>query len=64
MGILVAIIMLLVFLILVNRANHIPKTGRAIDVKGEIITAVITNENKNADTIIMARSRKNAILSM
>lgn len=57
MGIIVALVMLLVFLILVNRANHIPKTGRAIDVKGEVITAIITNENKNAERAVWLRAK-------
>lgn len=39
-------------------SNRIPKTGRAISNKGEIITATITNNNTYADKAVTMRAEK------
>lgn len=39
-------------------SNRIPKTGRAISGKGEIITATITNNNTQADKPVTMRAQK------
>lgn len=39
-------------------SNHIPKTGRAISSKGEVITATITNTNTQADKPVTLRAEK------
>lgn len=39
-------------------SNHIPKTGRAISSKGEIITATITNSNTQTDKPVTMRAEK------
>lgn len=39
-------------------SNRIPKTGRAISNKGEIITATITNSNTAADKPVTMRAEK------
>ena len=57
--------MSLLFLILIGGilwigyvSNRIPKTGRAISNKGEIITATITNNNTQADKPVTMRAEK------
>lgn len=51
------VILMLIALVWVNYiANHIPKTGRDGNAKGEEITAVITNRNKVADKAVTLRA--------
>ena len=57
--------MSLLFLILIGGilwigyvSNRIPKTGRAISSKGEVITATITNSNTAADKPVTMRAEK------
>jgi len=50
------VIAILIGFIFINySANHIPKTGRSADARGEIIEAVITNRAKSADRSAVMR---------
>jgi len=54
------VILMLIALIWVNYvANHIPKTGRDGEAKGEEITAEIINCNKVADKAVTLRAKAN-----
>ena len=56
-SIIIVVVMLIAFLLLTLKANHVSKTGRDPDAKGKTITATITNKNKTADKAVVLRAR-------
>lgn len=56
-AIIIAVLMLIVFVLLTVKANHVSKTGRDPDAKGEKITAIITNKNKTADRPVVLKAQ-------